>query len=410
MCVNPSTLRSGVVVGCRRCWQCIDNRVNDWVGRNLAEQQTSDVSYAVRLSYGRSHDGQADHLHSVMLFTSDMQRMLKRMRSKRFGYKVRYMIAGEYGGRFGRAHWHGIFHFSGPNLPDWKRDWANWSDEQWQRVGGVHIPEWEYSDGTPIGHVHIKQAVYAHTRYALKYMMKDQTDPNSDIKLIMSKNPPLGTEYLTRYAEQIAEAGLAPRDLFYGFQVVDAQGETKEKRFMMRGKVAELFILAYIRRWRELFGERPMPDHGPEVDVVHAYLRFGRVGRSEYLTPLDVEDREADAKFERMEAEAVRPRTIQEYFAERDFHVNSKPKFGLAEWEQMYFGQEQQEQQRQERQVGENDHLVADYLCERYAISERQLWGKSYDELNALWREARDDFDAACERFRKTGHFGRGRG
>lgn len=405
MCVSPTTLRNGVIVGCRMCWQCLGNRVDDWVGRNLAEMQTSTRSYSVRLSYGRSHDGFADHLHSVMLFTSDMQKMLKRMRSKRFGYKVRYMIAGEYGGTFGRAHWHGIFHFTGNKLPDWDGAWSEWTDEQWQRVGGVHIPEWANEDGSPIGHVHIKRAQYAHLKYALKYMLKDQMDPMSSNKLIMSKYPPLGSEYLLQYAREIAEAGLAPRGLFYRFPVITAQGEQLLKQFMMRGKVAETFVQTYIARWEELYGDEPMPDHGPDVDIVHAYKRFGRLGRSEYLTQLATEDAEADKRFAAMEAEAMRPRTISEYFAERNSHVMRKPTFGLMEWEEKYFGKKEQQRQGARGAFDYNSPQILDYLLARYGLTEEQFWAKPYSDLEHLWSQARDGFRDAAERFKRTGSF-----
>lgn len=387
MCVSPSTLRNGVIVGCRRCWQCLANRVDDWAGRNIAEIKTARKSYAIRLSYGRSRDGLSDHLHSVMLFASDMQKFVKRLRSKRFGYKVRYMIAGEYGSTYGRAHWHGILHFYGDKLPAWDGKWIDWSDEEWNRVGGVHIPEWAYDDGTPIGHVHIKPADYAHIRYALKYILKDQDDPHSAIKVLMSKYPPLGTNYLNNYACEIARAGLVPRDLFYRFPIVTYNGEQKVKDFMMRGVVATNFLDAYIAEWSRLYGDRPVPSS----DLVGGYQLYGRIGNSEYLSMAENDKKEADKKWADREAAILAENEIRKGIASILNKSTSKAKvrLDLHSWEEKYFGQE--------RQIEFNDRYAVEYLCYRYGWSEQEFWSLPFGDLERLWSDARRDYAAAYE-------------
>ena len=54
---------------------------------------------------------------SVTLLTADVQKFVRSLRKA--GHKVRYMIAGEYGERKGRAHWHAVLFFKGkvPSLP-----------------------------------------------------------------------------------------------------------------------------------------------------------------------------------------------------------------------------------------------------------------------------------------------------
>lgn len=392
MCVSPSLLPNGVTVGCRRCWQCQDNYVSDWAGRNIAETMTARASYAVRFSYGRDPSGLADHLHSVMLFSSDMQKLLKRMRSKRYGYKVRYQIAGEYGSTFGRAHWHGIFHFYGEKLPDWEKH-AALPDEYYEQKGGVHIPEWSYTDGAPIGHVHIKKAHYAHVRYALKYALKDQMDPYNSIKVLVSKYPPMGSEYLLQKARDIALAGLAPQDLTYRFPVTKYNGEHEIKRFMMRGKVSELYVQEYISEWQKLWPGQPMP----ESDLIGGYQRFGRIGRSEYLTPIDVEEREAQKKFEERLAKMERPRTLREYWRDKEFKGKLRDQMSLEEWERKYFGEEQQQRSRPRSGPGQyNDALQVAYVCWYHGITEQQFWASGWDQCQAYWRLAGPADNAAA--------------
>lgn len=285
MCISPSKLDNGILVRCRRCWQCRQSYVNDWVGRNIAEKETASVSYAVTLTYGRSWDGRANHLRSVLLTYSDIQKMLKRMRKA--GYLVRYIVAGEYGTMYERAHWHGVFHFYGNNLPEWEGQHLKWSQEKWDRVGGIHVPEWSDGNG-PIGHVHIKKATYAHTRYALKYLLKDHGDDMS--KVAWSKKPPLGYVYFTKLARETAERGLVPQDLTYKFRVRTMAGEEKVMPFLLRGRMAEIYLQTYLDAWGELYGKRPRPTS----ELVDTYEEFGRLGKEEWLTQTRVENLPGD--------------------------------------------------------------------------------------------------------------------
>lgn len=96
MCITPTTLPSGSVVPCRNCWQCRKDRVDDWIGRCIAESQFSTKVYSVTLTYREGTP------NSATLVYSDVQKFLKLLRFDQ--YKVRYFCAGEYGTKKGRAH------------------------------------------------------------------------------------------------------------------------------------------------------------------------------------------------------------------------------------------------------------------------------------------------------------------
>lgn len=278
MCISPVLIQGGYLVGCRNCWQCKLNQVQSWTGRNIAEAETAQVSYAVTLTYGRSWDGRSDHYQAVQLMYSDMQKLLKRMRKA--GYLVRYIVAGEYGSQLGRAHWHAVFHFYGNVLPEsWEGDHLDWTQEQWDKVGGIHIPEWSIYD-EPLGHVHIKRATYAHTRYALKYLLKDQYDPQKQNLLRMSKKPPLGYTYFTELARDTAVAGVAIPDLKYKFRVRTMSGEEKDMSFLLTGKMAEIYLATYIAHWREVHGN----NRWPTSEVVDNFDQWGKLGNEDAMT------------------------------------------------------------------------------------------------------------------------------
>lgn len=288
MCISPIMLQGGVMVRCRECWQCLANRVNGWVGRNIAESETATVSYAVTFTYGRSHDGRADHLRSVLLTYADIQKMLKRMR--RAGMLVRYIVAGEYGSALGRAHWHGVFHFYGDKLPNWEGDHLNWSQEKWDSVGGIHIPEWSRYDANGNwedyhGYVHIKKATYAHVRYALKYLLKDTADERKQTKLAMSRNPPLGWSFFRQRAWDIATAGLSPQDLNYVFPVRRFSGKVEDMRFRLEGTLAEMYLKEYLDAWAKTNPTRARP----VSELVDTFEEFGRLGDEDQLTQTRVD-------------------------------------------------------------------------------------------------------------------------
>jgi len=282
------------------------------VGRNIAETLTATVSYAVTLTYGRDWDGRSDHIQSTQLMYSDIQKLLKRMRKA--GYKVRYMVAGEYGTGLGRAHWHCIFHFYGDVLPDWDGEHLEWTPEQWDAVGGIHIPEWAYfyTDAMgercsePLGHVHIRKATYGHVAYALKYMMKDAADPEKHGLVHMSRKPPLGAVYFTRLAEETAENGLPIHDLRYSFEVRRRSGDVKRMRFILRGRMAEMYLQAYIDKWRELHNA----DTWPPSDLVSTFAEWGKLGDEERLT--DARNEQAPGEESIFYSDGVLKRDVQD--------------------------------------------------------------------------------------------------
>ncbi|TIS17093.1 MAG: hypothetical protein E5X07_34615, partial [Mesorhizobium sp.] len=152
MCANPRHLPDGIEVACHKCWQCRENRINDWVGRCIAESKTARATHSITLTYGRDDAGIEDHLRAALLTYSDVQKYLKRLRKD--GYPCRYFVAGEYGSEKGRAHWHLII-FWQDRVPEhelnrrflqkhWTHGWSHWE-----------LPS------------------YASIRYVMKYISKD---------------------------------------------------------------------------------------------------------------------------------------------------------------------------------------------------------------------------------------------
>lgn len=217
MCISPINLDSGDVVACRSCKLCKANRVKDYVGRCIAEQSTSDGTLAVTLTYA------GDGPNTATLIYSDVQKFLKKLRKD--GYKVRYIVAGEYGSNKGRAHWHIVLFFKG-KVPDVEIEKTQYTFKYWDH-----------------GYSYFQKPDYKGFYYLMKYALKDQTNKQKvrTGHLSMSKKPPLGQAYFLRLAEKHVTQGLTPQDPFYSFpHIVDRDG--KLQKFMLRGRSRDTFL------------------------------------------------------------------------------------------------------------------------------------------------------------------------
>lgn len=241
-CVRPYEVRPGVRVSCGNCAWCRINRVNDFVGRCIAELKVSDGAIALTLTYG------GDVAGATRLDYRDVQLMLKRLRID--GYKVRYICAGEYGSLKRRAHWHCVLFFRGKKPP---------FDALSQRL---HWPYWRH------GHVFPQPINYDGFRYLLKYVLKTSEIGDdasiTDIKTVhMSKKPPLGADYFAMRAKLFVDNHIAFQSPEYFFPEVKTKVSVKVRKFWLQDRSLELFLETYVRLWNETHGCNP-PDH-PEL-------------------------------------------------------------------------------------------------------------------------------------------------
>ena len=232
MCIAPIKLDDGTEVGCRECWQCRKRRVNDYVGRCIAESKFSKKTYAVTLTY----DGDQG-VNAVTLIYKDVQNFLKRLRKK---HKCRYIVTGEYGSAKGRSHWHIILFFK----------------DSWPEVTANKRVDWKYWTH---GFTYFQEPDWKGFEYCLKYVLKDQTSRQSDSHLAMSKKPPLGHEFFQQLARQYVEQALAPQTYFYKFGDV-RDYKNREKGFMMQGKTRENFMETFVNEWEDKYSHEPLSE------------------------------------------------------------------------------------------------------------------------------------------------------
>lgn len=261
MCINPTFLvhpdgrEDPLQVGCRVCWLCRKNRVNDLVGRCIAESVTASQTLAVTLTYNRNAGA-----HAAVLVYKDFQDFMKRLRKA--GYIVRYIVAGEYGSKKARAHWHAILFVYGKTLnivdePDLRGPFdiilPRFKDDPWARI------DWQpwsaKSEGR--GFAYFQHPDYEGFRYVLKYVLKDQLQDVSVTHLAMSKKPPLGYFHFQEMARLHAVQGLVPQSAYYSFSDVrDALG--RFRKFYLQGRMREIYLETLADLWTKLRPNQPL--------------------------------------------------------------------------------------------------------------------------------------------------------
>lgn len=137
MCISPNLLSDGQSVACRKCWQCLEHKIDNWVGRCIAESKTSVASAFITLTYGRDEHGNESHVRAAVLTYSDVQKYFKQLRNR--GVKLRYLVVGELGSAKGRAHWHVLVFFP-KTVPDGFWDYGRNSWHPAVREQPVWVP------------------------------------------------------------------------------------------------------------------------------------------------------------------------------------------------------------------------------------------------------------------------------
>ena len=230
MCTMPSRLPSGEMVACRTgCYQCRQRKLDDLVGRALAEQQTATHTFAVTLTYNSRQKAKA-----VTLVYTDIQRMLKRLRND--GYNPRYMVSGEFGSLKGRAHWHLVLFFKGKTPIDQKNVTT---DKYEKRVN------WKY---WPYGWAYFQIPDSKGMRYVLKYALKNTTSETAVGHFAMSKYPPMGDKYFDQLVDRYLDAKIYPKDWFYAIPY-------EKKKYFMNGKTRDRFAWRIVTRWKQRYDE-----------------------------------------------------------------------------------------------------------------------------------------------------------
>lgn len=242
MCISPISIkddrgRPGMLVPCGQCIACRLNKAREWSIRIANEARYYDDSIFLTLTYDDEHLPADKSVHK-----DELQRFLKRLRKLIFPDKIRYFACGEYGGQFGRPHYHAIiFNLSGFDsrvFSDWyksKNDGYFVRCKAWQK-GWVHF-----------GYVTEESGGYV-ARYTLKKVKgKGATEHYKELGIepefaLMSLKPGIGSAFMAEFRYDILRNGT----------VMSKSGATSAPRYY-KDKLGYKNTIGYqLKREREL--------------------------------------------------------------------------------------------------------------------------------------------------------------
>lgn len=301
MCTNRRQFADGRTAVCGRCEACRSQKFDDWIGRQIAEGVMSHGVEFVTLTFGDTlrMGERIENLGARFLQYGDVQKYLHRLR---YYCDVRYFIAGEYGEKKGRGHWHLMLFYQDERRPPDQYFEKRYFQTTGRDAQGRDYPLVDRPDKSvkllwPHGTVYWKKvedpsspAAYKYvTKYAVKGLKGFREEGEQD-DFRQSRRPPLGAKYFIELARRYVEAGLPVRDTAFTLEgqytvrkvgVGDVQfgsnGEAKAslpnrlvypKRYIFTWACRKYFFEQYMRLWREEYGN----DRWPCSDVLTAYL------------------------------------------------------------------------------------------------------------------------------------------
>lgn len=220
-CAMPSygdyKLKPGcIVVPCGKCLGCRLDYSRRWADRMMLELDTEKKGIFVTLTYNDEHlpisyDQETGEAKGPTLYKKDCQDFMKRLRREFDGkdghpgpVKIRYFLAGEYGSKRCRPHYHAIiFGLSLEDFPDRVEQGRNqlrqiyWHSDRLTEI-------WQN------GIVVMSDVSWETCAYVARYVVKKATADTGlspeDIGLdrefcLMSRRPGLGAEYLKQHPD-----------------------------------------------------------------------------------------------------------------------------------------------------------------------------------------------------------------
>lgn len=181
--VRPGATKSAdrITVPCGKCAACLQNRRSAWSFRLNEELKASSFSSFITLTYDDENLPNPPFLqrHDLTLFLKRLrEHQVRKVILPHSGEKVskiKYYAVGEYGGRFGRPHYHIILFNCSPRI-DIQKIWNK-------------------------GMVHVGKVTSASIHYVTGYVINDSDEleipKNVREFSVMSKN--LGISYLNNY-------------------------------------------------------------------------------------------------------------------------------------------------------------------------------------------------------------------
>lgn len=208
-CITPLTVRlkhkmESIPVPCGKCPKCLARRVSHWSFRLMQEYKISISAFFITLTYDTKYVPITRN-GFMSLDKEDVQRFMKRLRKLEYPSPLKYYVAGEYGGKTNRPHYHMIL-FNVVNQDNIEKAWS---------VSEIKSKKGRIKQKANGGMIHYGQVEEASVGYTLKYISKRKKIPmhkNDDREMefaLMSKG--IGENYVTEQMKRYHHADLLNR-------------------------------------------------------------------------------------------------------------------------------------------------------------------------------------------------------
>lgn len=151
-------------IACGQCTGCRIDRSKQWAVRILHEKEQHDECVFITLTYDDDHlpeDGSLNHKH--------FQDFMKRLRFKFKNKRIRFYMAGEYGSKLGRPHYHAILF--GVDF----KDKVTFGDPKKN-----HYVSATLQDLWGMGYTQVGNVTYGSAAYVARYIMKKITGEQAE--------------------------------------------------------------------------------------------------------------------------------------------------------------------------------------------------------------------------------------
>lgn len=195
---QASAVDDTFLLPCGHCIGCRIDNAREWSVRLCNEAETSSSAWFLTLTYDD------DHLPADMsIHKSHVQDFIKNLRNYQYYYfdtkNIRYLVAGEYGSKSGRAHYHMILYNA--TIPDLKVQFAS--------GGNLYYSSELFNSIWNQGFIIFAQVCLQTAQYVARYTLKklgfeDYSKVNIESPFIlMSTRPGIGYDYCVKHAEEI---------------------------------------------------------------------------------------------------------------------------------------------------------------------------------------------------------------
>lgn len=191
MCLYPRQIKVHRGLGdnllipapCGICPECLSKQRTEWFIRNKIEVQNSTNAFFITLTYNTEHLPLSDFNGKPCFSKDDVQKFFKRFRQSLNSTGLKYFLASEYGGQFGRPHYHALIY----NIPH----------EKVSSLPDLLAKTWGK------GFVSVAPVNDRRISYVCKYMLqkcqrrKDFSDVSFAPFYLSSRRPAIGASYLS---------------------------------------------------------------------------------------------------------------------------------------------------------------------------------------------------------------------